>query len=265
MEKRRMKYVDLHIHSKYSDGELSPIDIIKYAKQNNIECISITDHNTVDAYNYIPKRDDIKIISGVEVDVEHTPSIQCLCYGFNQRNPQLISALKSMQLSRMYSRVLLIRKLLEMNMIADKEVEYVCKLNDFAHICKFLAKKNPDKSFADIQNEYFQEGKPLFQHIPSLQLKECVDLIHNSGGIVILAHPGRIDYSKIKPVKLFDQLLADGLDGFECYHPDNSSELSDFIKNYCIEKQCVYTGGSDMHGKTSSFRISQNSITPIWS
>lgn len=260
-----MKYVDLHIHSKYSDGELSPNDIIRYAKQNNIECISITDHNTVDAYNFISKRDDIKIISGVEVDVEYTPFIQCLCYGFDQRNPQLLSALKSIQLSRMRSRVILIRKLLEMNLITDKEVEYVCKLNDFAHLCKFLAKKNPNKSFVDIQSEYFQEGKPLYQDIPSLQLKNCIDLIHNSGGIVILAHPGRVDYSKIEPVQLFDKLLADGIDGFECYHPDNSSELSGFIEDYCVENHCIYTGGSDMHGKTSGFRILQNSITPIWS
>lgn len=260
----KMSYIDLHVHSKYSDGTLNPQEVIDYYTANKTYIISITDHNTIDAYFQKFNCRDTKLITGVEIDIDYSPEIQCLCYDFDFKNQNLVKALKTIQLKRMQAKVKLVRNLLKRGIINHSEINTICELNDFEHICKYLARKTTDFTSADIKEKYFLEGKPLYQEIPTMKLADCIHLIHKAGGIVILAHPGRIHVPISSLSKLFDKLLWQGIDGFECYHPDHSVEFSEFIKEYCINNNCVYSGGSDMHGKTTTFCISKEKIIPFW-
>lgn len=259
-----MSYVDLHIHSKYSDGLLSPQKIIDFAKINNIEVLSITDHNTLDAYSQSFSIDNIKVIPGVEIDINYSPDIQVLCYKFDLNDITLLKALKHVQIQRMQAKVKLVRSLLKMGIIKKTDLDTVCKLNDFDHICQFLETKIEGMTRYEIKESYFSKGKSLYQEIPSIDLKDCIEMVHNAGGIVILAHPGRISVSRDKLHDLFTELLLQGIDGIECYHPDNDESLSKLILDFCNKNGCLLTGGSDLHSIDTHFRLSKDSITKIW-
>lgn len=256
-----MNYVDLHIHSTYSDGKLSPQEIIEFAKRNKIDVISITDHNTLDAYSQDFTTGDIRVIPGVEIDINYTPEIQLLCYDFDLYDLDLIDRLKYIQGKRMQAKVKLVRALLRLNIIEKRDLDTVCKLNDFDHICRFLETKIEGMTKDEIRSEYFEEGKILYQYIPSLELNECIELIHNANGIVILAHPGRIHILREDMQDLFLQLIEHGVDGIECYHPDNDQSLTQFIKKFCEENGCLMTGGSDMHSIDTDYRVLSDSIS----
>lgn len=259
-----MSYVDLHMHSKYSDGKLSPQEIVEYATENNIEVISITDHNTLDAYFQEVSLSNIKLVPGVEIDINYSPEIQVLCYNFDERNSDLLNVLKYIQIKRMQAKVKLVRSLLKMQIIDKSDLTEVCKLNDFDHICRYLETKIEGKTKSEIKSEYFSKGKVLYQEIPSLELDDCIKLVHNAGGIVVLAHPGRIHIASDKIDSLFEELLIRGVDGIECYHPDNNETLSQSIIAFSKEHKCLITGGSDLHSIDTDFRVSDDSVTKIW-
>ena len=113
--------------SKYSDGTLSPQEIIDYCAGREIKIISITDHNTVDAYDQTYNTADIKLITGVEIDIAYTPDIQCLCYDFDIKDHNFVGALQSIQKKRMQAKVKLVRNLLKMGLIDRHEIDAVCQ------------------------------------------------------------------------------------------------------------------------------------------
>lgn len=250
-----MSYTDLHIHSCYSDGKLSPQGILEYAKKNGINTISITDHNTLDAYNQGAVQTGVKLITGVEIDVDYKKNIQLLGYGFNPCDFDLAQSLNKIQIKRMHAKIKLVRSLIKMKIIEKNEVDIFCRMNDFDHICRFLSRKLEGMTATDVKNNYFSEGKILHQDIPSMDLEKCVSMIHNAGGIVILAHPGRAGLNNSQMNSFLDDVMAIGLDGIEVFHPEHDEQLIKTLKAFCIKKGCYQTGGSDMHGSETEYRI----------
>ena len=88
-----MNFADLHIHSTFSDGTLSPIEIIKVAKDNGVRCIAITDHDCLDSQYIINmSSEELKIISGIEISSEIDGlEIHILGYFIDYKNQQLIN------------------------------------------------------------------------------------------------------------------------------------------------------------------------------
>lgn len=256
--------VDLHIHSSYSDGSLSPQEIITYFDRIGTNIISITDHNTIEAYAQELDCGNVMVISGVEVDVDHSLNLQFLCYGFDVRHEEFRRELQHVQSVRMRARVKLMRKLRKMHCFSNLDIGEMCRLHDFRAICAYLAEHSNGDSAEDIQQKYFWEGKMLYQQISTMEIGKCIALVHSAGGVVLLAHPGRVssDIAVLEP--LFDDLINRGIDGFECCHPDHDPQLEDWIKGYCAQRKCLYTGGSDMHGSETCYRVSSDSVVRFW-
>ena len=167
-------------------------------------------------------------------------------------------------MKRMQAKVKLVHSLLRMSIIGKGDLDTVCKLNDFDHICRFLETKIGGMTKSEIKAAYFSKGKELYQEIPLLELDTCIKLVHNAGGVVILAHPGRIHKSTDELQELFTDLFDQGIDGIECYHPDNNESLSKLILEFGRKKGCILTGGSDLHSSKTDFRVQANEITRIW-
>lgn len=118
-----MKYADLHIHSSYSDGYLSPEEIVNLAKKKGIKCISITDHDTI-VSQYICKEqyDGINIIPGIEFSTEFNGmEIHILGYFLDINNSNLINAVNRLRESRIERTREILRKLKELNINIDIE------------------------------------------------------------------------------------------------------------------------------------------------
>lgn len=250
--------IDLHIHSTFSDGKLRPQEIIDYMKQKSVKKISITDHNTIKAYFFDYETDGIELIPGVEIDVNYGYDVQLLCYGFDINNKTINECLDYVLSQRKRNAINLAKKLIKMGIMIDSNSGFYNDINDYENICRFMVSKGLGENIEEIKNRYFVPGAELYYDIPTIDTMECINMIKSAGGKVILAHPGRISVGKVKLKAIVDELIGMVLDGIECYHPDNSEDITNEMIMIAKENDLYITGGSDMHGSHTDFCINEH-------
>ena len=247
-------FADLHIHSSFTDGTLSPVEVIEKASNQGITLISITDHNSIDSYieteNLINPY-GVKIIKGVEVtSVMDDMEYHVLAYGFDMQNNALNELFQ-------YNRNININ--MGVNLIGKIATDYPSvSLKEFSTYERdrrnggwdgidYLRSKGlvtDWQSYSELVRKYTSPLEKDFLHP-----EEVIKTIHDAEGYAVLAHlchhiePNTKDYEK-KAFKFFNM----GIDGFECYYPLNSSELTQYLVGFCHEHDLMITAGSDDHG-----------------
>jgi len=245
------KIADLHIHTHFSDSTSSPEEVVEQAHQNGLDCISITDHDTVNGIQ--PTMDaaqkyGIEVIPGIELSSEiQGKDIHILGYGFDYKNEDFVNQLSEMQNSRTERMAKMIEKLKAFN-IDNIELEEVCALAKSKavgrpHLARILVKKGWVVDFKEAFNKYLADDAPAyvpkFKQTPS----EAIKLIKENGGVSVLAHPMLTNV---------DQMIAGfakkGLDGLEVYYPFASQTNIDYYEKLAKKYHLLVTGGSDAHG-----------------
>ena len=246
-----MDFADLHIHTNYSDGSSSPQQVIKEAKENGLQCIAITDHDTFGAVKLATdyaKEQGIEVIPGVELSSEiSNKDIHILGYFANCENEKLIDSLKQMQNIRMERMKKMIDKLKGMgiNNITFEETIQLTNSNSVGrlHLAIMLKKKNWVNDISQAFDKYIGEGKsayiPKFKQTPA----EAIRMIKGFGGVAVLAHPMLTSVDELIP-----GLVKDGLEGLEVYYPNVSEKIMSFYSNLAKKYDLIMTGGSDSHG-----------------
>lgn len=245
---------DLHIHSWYSDGTSSPQEIIKQVKEKGIGIISICDHNMISGYEEIKplcKKEEINLILGTEINslFEET-EYHILAYDFDSEN-QNIKELMA------YNQDIMEQIGIQLVEVVAKDYENV-SLDEFSHYQRikenggwksidYLKSKSIIKGYEDyIQfcKQYKINSKYKFKTI-----KEITQTIHKAGGKAILAHSGdMVDNNPTIFKPTLQKLLAQGIDGFECYYTSHSDEITNMLLEFCKEHNLLITAGSDYHG-----------------
>lgn len=287
-----MSYVvDYHMHSYYSDGTMSPVDLVKKYKDAEYDIISLTDHDGIDGLkeaSIAAEALNIKFVPGVELSTEHRfmgrkaaaedgeesngaedmaelkVGIHLLGYDFDPEDEALIEKLKEMKENRRERNVKLLQKLNEMGYSIDpEELEkqskggYVGKPN----IARLLVAKGYINDFS----EAFEEGKifesPEIKGIRKKKLatEDAINLVSNAGGMAVIAHPAKIRGMGERGSEIFWEnmetlikgLKKAGLKGVECYHPNHSEEESWRLFKIASKYHLHVTEGSDFHGKES--------------
>ncbi|MBN9376750.1 MAG: phosphatase [Chlamydiales bacterium 38-26] len=247
---------DLHCHSTCSDGTVSPEELIRMAAARGLSGISITDHDTTEAYtNILPLAQDlgIEIISGVEFSsFLEDVSVHILAYSFPLDSPIIKNfCLRHHQRRTQRNREIL--KLLNTHGIAIREEDVLEALSaDFEHvegaigrphIALAMLKKGYVTSIQEAFNKYLAEGKPCYAPGECFSVKETLDVIHAAKGLAIIAHP-----HLLKHPKTLKKLLEMNFDGMECYYACfNAASAKRWLK-IAQHRQWLITGGSDYHG-----------------
>ncbi len=252
------RFADLHIHTHYSDGTMSPAEVVKAASDYGLAGISITDHDTIDGIEEamaLGKTSRLEIISGVELSSEHHgKDIHILGYDFELDGSPLVRKLKEMQGARMERMKKMIIRLKELG-LKDVELDQVCSQTRSdavgrLHLAKVLVAKKHVHSIEAAFDKYLAEGAaayfPKFFQTPF----ETIKLIKDSGGVAVLAHPMLTQKDELIP-----GFVKAGLDGIEVYYPNCSKEVTDFYLGIAEKHGLYVTGGSDAHGeaKTSTY------------
>lgn len=245
-----MKYADLHIHSSYSDGSLKPEKIIELARRRNVKCISITDHNSI-VSQYITKKqvEDLEIIPGIEISTKFKEyEIHILGYYFDIENESLINALDSLYQKRIGRVEVILNKLKKIGINIGLEELLIDKDMSIGrgNIAEVMIKKEYVSNHKEAFNKYLAEGKYAFIEGEKLEYRQVIKLIHASGGIAVLAHPGKI-YRSIMIQDIIKELKMYGIDGIEVYHPSHSREEINYFYNIGKKYNLLITGGSDFH------------------
>lgn len=271
-----MMTIDLHIHSKNSDGVLSVKEIIKLAKIKNIFMISITDHDSIFCQkqaSILAKQSGINYVSGVELNVTFSPSrdltqksifLDFLGYNFNSENTDLQNKLEKIAQYRNERALKILIKLnteLKKNQIKELDKKDLLKIRDSVdgvfgrpHIADYLVKKGIVKNRKEAFNRYLVKcNVPKYP----LYLKEAANLIRNAGGKIVLAHPNdpygtsliKLTRSLDEQTKIIDDSILQYIDGIECWHSRNDERTTNHYISYSKNHNLIMTGGSDCHQK----------------
>ena len=244
---------DLHSHTTSSDGKSSPVDLLTRAQNEGIDTLAITDHDTMIAYEELNTKalqttlESPTIIPGAEMTAKDGDvSVHLLAYGLDPVN-QDVKALMGAQRS---NRKLRVERILEMlakkgvSLDMDEVLMEAGRANlGRPHIAAALLRKNVVHSIQEAFMRYLNpevlEG--LAKGYPSS--KELIPRLKSLGGVVILAHPGKLYTSQE-----LDEFRSQGVDGMEVIHPSHNYELQKSLGHYSDTHHLLKTGGSDYHG-----------------
>lgn len=248
--------VDLHMHSTFSDGVLTPAELIAEVKLAQIEVFAITDHDSVNGYNEAKRllqgtSASPKIIAGVELGSQlESNSIHILGYYIDPDYQPLLERMKELRHGReqRLQKILAKLKALDYN-ITVAMVDAQNRAVGRPHVAKALVAKG---YFCDVQAAFdalLARGKPGYVPQPKLSPLEGVSLIHAAGGIAFLAHPQEIGDNEV-----VEGLLKEvPFDGIEVYHPSADAAAREYLLALSQKYKLMVSGGSDFHGNSGRF------------
>ena len=267
--------IDLHIHSTYSDGYLTPIEIIDFAKKNDVKVISIADHDTIDAYSQefveYAKRKNIQIIPAVEISTRsHKVGIHVLGYNFSLDNSEFKEKLGLIRNSRHDYLNKVGKKLTELGYIVN--IDKLDKIDSVtkAHIATDII-ENPNNTkllidtFSHIPNKgefietLMNENCVAYVEKLSISPKEAAEIIRKAGGKAVLAHPVAYEFedglNDEDILSIINEMNADGIEANYIYVDKNNRKHNEIRKwnSFAKEHNLNVTIGSDFH-KDDSIR-----------
>lgn len=248
-------FIDLHLHSIFSDGTATPEELVQMAAERNLGGIALTDHDTVDGiepFMEAGKRHHVKTIAGIEISAQHRGfSLHILGYGLDTSCGSLHSWLDRVQQGRIERNRKIILKLRELGLhIDDRELDDFshCGQTGRPHIARLLMEKGVVRTMDQAFSQYLRRGRPAWCARFAYTAEETIAMIHEAGGVAVLAHPGQIDPRiRIQPL-LICELVERGLDGIEVIYPGHGKKIQKELTRLAHRFDLLITGGSDYHG-----------------
>ena len=243
---------DLHCHSTCSDGTCSPIELLELAKEKGLSALSITDHDTLDAYcdETFAKAEQLglSLFPGVEFSAQfQRRSIHILGYGV-----QTVEAILTFCDEHKKRRVVRNREILVLLqrlglVIAEEELlaYHKEKVIGRPHIAALMVRKGYVATVQEAFDRFLGENKPCFSPGPVVTARETLDVIHQAHGKAFLAHPHFIHNKAL--LKALFQL---DFDGFECYYARLPAAQEKKWVDLARSQGKLISGGSDFHGTT---------------
>ncbi len=249
-----MPFCDLHIHSTFSDGTLTPEEIVGISRERGLAAISITDHDTIRAVapaKVFGREQGIMVLSGTELSsVFNDIEIHILGYLFDERNMQFKERLGEIRKYREIRAQEMVAKLSDYGCsISIEDVKRVAGIGAIGrpHVAQAMLERKCIGDYKEAFIRYIGNGKPC--NVPKYRLhpEEAIALIEDAGGIPVLAHPGNIGDEMVVA-----DLLKFPFKGIEVWHPDHSSSQITLYEQFAERAGLFMTGGSDCHGEKRS-------------
>lgn len=263
-KQQRLK-VDLHVHTRASDGAYSPWEVVKMARERSIAILAITDHDTVsglDEANRAAQEYGLELVPGIELStLAEDKEIHILGYHLNPQNGKLLDTLHTLSSARDNRAQLIIAKLNELGYpltMTDVKAKAGSEIIGRPHIALAMIELGLIKNIAEGFDRFLNPGGAAY--VPRFRISpvQAIELIHEAGGVAVVAHPGMAF-----PARLLPELIDAGLAGIEVNHPDNSLQIRDYYQRRAQEAGLLITGGSDFHGhEEKDFRYFGQMLTP---
>lgn len=248
--------IDLHTHTTHSDGSATPEELIEFAAAKRARAVAVTDHDTVSAIREARAAADrfgIEFVAGIEISAEYAAgTMHILGYCIDdespalaakldqlkeareRRNPQIASALSSLGFDIIYEEVVRLAG----NQVVGRP-----------HFARLMVEKGYVATIQEAFDKFLKKGAPAYVEKARLSPAESIALIHEAGGVAVLAHPYQLRLSShVEVDQLVGELAGLGLDGIEAvYSRHSATERSDYSR-VAARHDLLVTGGSDYHG-----------------
>jgi len=250
--------IDLHAHTTASDGSFSPTELIDEAAAIGLAAIAVTDHDTIGGLaeaKIAATAAGVELVPGVELSVEDDGGrFHLLGYLFDPDNDKFASTLTSIRASRAKRNEQMAVKMAELGLpvtMDDVRAQAGDKGEVIArpHFAKALLKAGVVNSVQDAFDRFLATGKPLYLPKEVLTPTDAVALIHDAGGVAVMAHPGLVPLSDSAFVDRLAWLVDNtGMDGIEAYYSQHTPAQTERFLELAGRHNLVVTGGSDFHG-----------------
>jgi len=245
-----MSSADLHLHSQFSDGTFTPEEIAAHASRHELRAIALTDHDTVEGCERAAAAcgaSGIEFITGTELTAEHNGhELHVLAYLVDGRNPRLVGEIAKFQRVRQERIREMVARINELDIPLEVEEVFAlanCRSPGRPHVARAMVKARLCGTLDEAFERFLKKGRPAWVPKARMSALEAIELIHQAGGLAVMAHPGlnRTDES-------IPDLVAAGLDGIECFHTKHNAATAERYQKIAREHGLLITGGSDCHG-----------------
>lgn len=264
--------VDFHTHSTFSDGTLTPEEIVDLAVESGCSYLAITDHDNVENLKHINFNDDrIRCIPGVELSAEFPKTLHILGYNMDVDNTKLRNTLEDLQSARRERNEKMLVKLAEHNMpMTMDELMQESKggIVGRPHFAAIMMQKGYVKNRQEAFDRFLANGKPFYMPKTRLQPKAAIELITQAGGIAVMAHPYQTELKAAEMDELLKELVSYGLQGIEAFYSQHDHKQTRQYIHLAKKYGLLMTAGSDFHGKNKahiplSMTVESYHITPF--
>jgi len=245
-----MKFADLHLHTNFSDGTFAPEELAARGRLLGFAALALTDHDTVEGCARMAAActaAGMEFIVGTELTAEHDDvEVHLLGYLLDTQNPKLLSEIARFQAVRQDRIRQMAARLNQLNVPLQVESVFAlanCKSPGRPHVARALVQARLVKNLDEAFERFLKKNRPAWVPKARMSALEGIQLIHQAGGLAIMAHPGLNRTDEIIPA-----LVEAGLDGLECFHTKHSTTTSEHYLEITDRYHLLVTGGSDCHG-----------------
>ena len=245
-----MKFADLHLHSLFSDGTYTPEEIVGNAVKHDLAVLALTDHDSVEGCARMVtacQAAGIEFIPGTELTAEYGGNeLHLLAYAVDPTNRKLLSEIAVFQQVRQNRVREMVARINELNIPLKADDVFAlanCRSPGRPHVARAMVKAGFCRSLDEVFERFLKKRRPAWVPKKKMSALEGIELIHQAGGIAVMAHPGLNRTDEIIP-----DLVDSGLDGIECFHTKHSTSTSERYLEIADKYNLLVTGGSDCHG-----------------
>ena len=243
-------WVDLHLHTNYSDGLLTPTQVVTHARKEGLNAVGIVDHDTIDGITEAVEsgsRIGVEIVPGVELSAQYEgKDIHILGYYFDPHNPRIMEYLERFRKERYRRAAKMIQNLNQLGIqLTLEEVEQHSSGGTIGrpHLAEVLMEKGYVETFQEAFQRYIGYRSKAYEEKYKIAPDEAIALISEARGLSFLAHPGYYISDEI----IFHFVKA-GLDGIEIVHPNINEHRTTHLQKLVQNHGLLVCGGSDCHG-----------------
>lgn len=243
-------FADLHLHTFFSDGTYSPEELAAQGQRHGLAALALTDHDTVEGC--LPTalacaNAGIEFIAGTELTAEQAGcEIHILGYCLDILNPRLLTEMSRFQTVRQNRIREMVARLNQLGVPLQAETVFAlanCRAPGRPHVARALVEAGLCGSLDEAFERFLKKQRPAW--VPKFKMSAAcaIDLIHQAGGLAVMAHPGLSRADEAIP-----GIVEAGLDGIECFHTKHSSATAEHYLDLAGQHHLLVTGGSDCHG-----------------
>ena len=245
--------VDLHTHTRASDGTLTPLELLDHAAELAVQVLAITDHDSTSGYDQLlslrDRRPNIRLIPGIELNAEGESACHLLGYFIDPLQPELQTQLNRLREQRVSRVRAMADKLRELGFAIDFDRLLAAASGGSIgrpHLADALMEKGYVKNRQEAFDRFLKKDGSAYVEAALPTSDQSISLIRRAGGVPVLAHP-----SYNQSPKLLETLVGQGLMGIEAYYPEHGRSLTRHYLDVAERYGLVATGGSDFHGPRS--------------